>query len=77
MAMLILHGSLRVMTMFKWVRRNWLWETHREEMRRRMEAIERHITDLESRRRVDNHTHLREFHPGQNGKGAVKEPEEG
>jgi hypothetical protein len=55
-------------------RKNYLGETRKKELMRRLEAAEGHIRDLEERFQEDKRTHLTEFHPGQDGN--VKKAEE-
>jgi hypothetical protein len=55
-------------------RKNYLGETRKIEILRRLEAVEGHIQDLEERFQEDKRTHLQEFHHGE--AGYVKVPEE-
>lgn len=57
-----------------WFRRkNYLGETRKKEILRRLEALEVHVQDLEERYRDDMTMHLREFHVGQ--EGFISQPE--
>ena len=49
------------------MRKNWLGETRKKELFRRLEALETHVQDLEERYSQDKFTHLTEFHHGESG----------
>lgn len=55
-------------------KRNYLGETRKEEIGRRLTALEQHIFQLEGRLTRITYDHLREFHKGQ--EGYEKPPEE-
>jgi len=57
-----------------WRKRNEYGETRRQEIERRLTAVEQNIQQTHEMIAQMFYDHLREFHPGQDG--LVKEPEE-